>query len=475
MDVNAPEFVLPGHVGVEETIQETESTNLRPISNQSNSFPSFDTSGVDLANYRPDYHYLKYVVTDAGSNQSAPLPVTSVAFDNAEELLWQGNSGGHVASYYTTDMQKYTSFQVHQSDDIRSLLTCDGGLLALTKNQLRLYMRRGLQVFSHESESMKDMQCMTRLPSGLLVMGGQQENMVEFDIERAKIVRVSDIGQSGCVIVRSNPKVICCSDIGGRISLRDHSSLNVLHSFSTHSGQLSDFDVHGNYLVTCGYSTRSGSYISDRFLMVFDLRMNKAISPIGMSFAPYLLRFVPLYSSKFCVVSQSGKFQLMDTSGSLIPPPYLHEITMPMNSSIVSMDVSSSCQSLAFGNDAGCLQLMGTSQEAIFNNLSQPTEFADEPERVTSIAFDDMRTSFSAIPVPPNFGDGTVLSDWPNELTKKVYRIPRPISEDILKNMKMKDSVGYVTNPRTSKRNQCVYDLRDTQDERSSPSEEISS
>lgn len=146
----------------------------------------------------------------------------------------------------------------------------------------------------------------------------------------------------------------------------------------SHSGQLSDFDVHGNYLVTCGYSKRDGAYNVDRFLMVYDLRMFRAIAPIHMNFPPYLLRFVPLYSSKFCVVSQSGKFQLLDTSGSINPPPYLHEVDLPFGATVVSLDVSSSCQAVAFGDDTACIHLFGASEEVMFNNFSQPTEFADE-------------------------------------------------------------------------------------------------
>lgn len=150
------------------------------------------------------------------------------------------------------------------------------------------------------------------------------------------------------------------------------------HTLSTHAGQLSDFDVRGNHLVTCGFSMRNGQYIPDRFLMVFDLRMNRAIAPITMYYPPYLLRFVPLYASKFCVVSPTGKFQLLDTSGYSTPPPFVHELELPMGSSVVSMDVSSSSQALAFGDTSGCIHLMGASAEAMFNNFSQPSEFADE-------------------------------------------------------------------------------------------------
>ena len=168
-----------------------------------------------------------------------------------------------------------------------------------------------------------------------------------------------------------------------QITLRDKKTLQAQHTFTTHSGQLSDFDVRGNHLITCGYSNRDGNYTIDRILMVYDLRMMRAIAPIGMNFAPYLLRFVPVYASKFCVVSQSGQFQLMDTSGTLAtsvasPPPFLHSIDLPPGAAISAFDVSSSSQSLSFGDTSGFVYLFGASSDVLFNLNSQPTEFADE-------------------------------------------------------------------------------------------------
>ncbi|XP_015791797.1 PAN2-PAN3 deadenylation complex catalytic subunit PAN2 isoform X3 [Tetranychus urticae] len=401
-----------------------------------------------------EYAFLSTVISDFGSNVSTQLGVSALAFDNMEELLWMGNTGSHVTSYYGYTLQKYTSFQVHSVNDIRSLLTADFGLLSLTQNTLRLNIRRGLTLFTHSSELLKDMQAMTILPSGLVLIGGQQKQLIEFDLERIKQVRITDIEEDGCVIIRKHPKFVCCGDIAGKITLRDPNSLKIAHSFSTHSVTLSDFDVHGNYLVSCGYSNRH-LYVPDRFLMVYDLRMMRAIMPIQMVFSPYLLRFVPAFSSRFCVVSQTGQFQLLDASASL-QTPFIQNVDLATGTSITSFDISNSGQALAFADDAGIIYLYGASDEVVFNNFSQPTEFADPVDPARPLSFNDIITPYSINPMPA-YRDDKLLADIPAELCKKAYRLPKPIDPAILSNMRMVGNICYAPNPGAKGRNQMPY------------------
>lgn len=176
---------------------------------------------------RPDYLFLKYVLSDTGTQRRGSIPtpaaVTSLAFDEQEELLWSGNDCGHVTSYYGLGLAKYTSFQIHAHNDIRAQLTGPYGLLSLTKNALRISIRRGLTVLDHTSDHLKDMYCMSRTENpDVILMAGQQSELLEFDLQKVKAIRVTEISEkdgSGCMILRSHPKFTCCGDASGKVCI----------------------------------------------------------------------------------------------------------------------------------------------------------------------------------------------------------------------------------------------------------------
>lgn len=92
-----------------------------------------------------------------------------------------------------------------------------------------------------------------------------------------------------------------------QITLRDLRTFKMEHEFDAYSGSLSDFDVHGNLLAACGFSSRGLNGLScDRFLMVYDLRMMRAVTPLQVHVDPLFLRFIPTYTSRLAIISQTG-------------------------------------------------------------------------------------------------------------------------------------------------------------------------
>lgn len=402
------------------------------------------------------YSALSCVLTDYGRRQNVNtlpvVPVQTLKFDDQQELIWSGNVSGHVTSYFSDQLTKYTSFSSGLDDPVLQLLTGDFGLLSLLKDELKLRNRRGIPKFSYSSSTLRDLLCMSKLPSQLIILGGLSQNLIEFDLERKRQVRTTDLDSKevGCCLIRQHPKFICCADLEGRVTLRNTNNLAVTHTFKTHTGQIADFDVHGNYLVTCGYP--SSRPTPDRFLMVYDLRTYRSITPIQTIFPPSLIRFIPAFSSKFCIASALGRFQLLDVAASAAEncTAFTHQVQMQPEASLSTMTVSSSGQALAFGDDMGLLHLFGASANVVFNQFSEPTEFPDPLEAVPPIDADDLLRPLSVVPTylynniyekPISDPDGLLRTD-----SASAHATPK-IDEKILENITYRQDVGYAPNP----------------------------
>lgn len=407
------------------------------------------------ATFIEHYSALSCVLTDYGRRQNvntlAIVPVQTLRFDDQQELIWSGNVNGHVTSYYSDQLTKYTSFSAGLDDPVLQLLTGDFGILSLLKDELKLRNRRGVPKFSYSSSTFRDLLCMSKLPSQLIILGGLSQNLIEFDLERRRQVRTTELDSKevGCCLIRQHPKFICCADLEGRLTLRNTNNLAVTHTFKTHTGQIADFDVHGNYLVTCGYP--SSRPTPDRFLMVYDLRTYRSITPIQTLFPPSLVRFIPAFTSKFCIASALGRFQLLDAAGSAAEncTAFTHQVQMQPEASLSTMAVSSSGQALAFGDDMGLLHLFGASANVAFNQFSEPTEFPGPFEPVPPIDVDDLLIPLSIVPTYPYNTYEKLVSQSDglmNNSSSTAHRTPK-IDEKILENVTYRQDVGYAPNP----------------------------
>lgn len=409
------------------------------------------------------------VLVDGGDR----FGVSAVIVDRKEELVWMGNSGGHVTSYLSTDLMKYTSFQVHATEEIRDLRSVDQGILALTPTSLNLRTRQGMPSFTHQSAQLENMQCMLQLGGNFshrLLLGGHQGSMVEFDLTQGKQTRCLQVGEQGCVILRDHPRFVCHGDLTGRIVLHDPRTLRQEHCFQAHTGSLSDFDVLGNYIATCGFSNRMGQLLGDQFVMVFDLRMMKLSLPLRALVPPLLLRFVPGLSSCLAVVSPVGQWQLMDAGqpdNAIMSMNY--QVSCVPESVVTSFDVASSSQAVVFGDSLGSLHLFTSGSKPTFNNFSQETIMIDMQDTTQTMPLTDNTSSLASIPV--YFPSNPLLSDWPEQYMKVRYRPTPPVDPAILQSMKIVGSIGYAPNLYNKKRNQVPYKFSRTKGQKSAAGE----
>ncbi|CAG0905136.1 unnamed protein product, partial [Darwinula stevensoni] len=224
-------------------------------------------------------------------------------------------------------------------------------------------------------------------------------------------------GENGCPILRGHPRFVVSGDPAGKVRLHSPSNLRVEHVLDAHTGSLSDFDVHGNTVVTCGFSSRMGNLAVDHILMVYDLRMMRATTPVQVAMEPFLLRFIPSFSSRLAILSASGQLQLLETSNSDL---CLCQVETP-GAMFLTFDIAPTCQAMAFGDSAGYLHVYATNPEAMFNAHPRDTEFPDPIDPIPHIPLDDVLAPLASVPLPFCPAGQPYLSDWPAQFTKKVY------------------------------------------------------
>uniref|UniRef100_A0A336MAC2 CSON014364 protein n=1 Tax=Culicoides sonorensis TaxID=179676 RepID=A0A336MAC2_CULSO len=435
-----------------DTITVTESVLTLPIP------PTEHSLYFNIGQGESELEELGTILADGGDR----FGVSTVHFDPIEELIWMGNQGGHVTSYYGSEMQKYTSFQVHPDEPVRQIAFLNDGILCLTDTSLRYQLRRGIPKKTHRSKNMLSTHCMLSTSPNRLLIGGHQDQLIDFDLATFTETSTISLGMDGCAVLRSHCKYLCCGNAFGKISLRDPNTYNEEHVISTHSGSLSDFAVQGNYLISCGYSDgRHGKLIADRHLLVYDLRMHRLISPIHTTIDPFLLHFLPLHCQRLAVVSPLGHLQLVDTVELSKPRICMYQINTS-GAQCLSFDISSTTQAMVFGDQAGKINLVGSVGlvQTKFNNYSRPTDFADPIQPLPFVQITDKSFPMASVPLPTLSSQHEKLSSTLPEDTMKFQHLrPNPIDAEILENMKMKGPIGYALNPKKTIRNIIPYNL----------------
>lgn len=130
-----------------------------------------------------------------------PTPISTLAFDNSQELLWVGSSYGRVVSFYGRDLQKYTSYKGHIQEPVKQILFHEKGVISLSSRSIHLARRTGPAIWHLTNTAFLELQCMSFIAKGSneLLVAGIQDQMFKIDVERGEVIET----------VRAMPQTYC--------------------------------------------------------------------------------------------------------------------------------------------------------------------------------------------------------------------------------------------------------------------------
>ncbi|ROT42505.1 exonuclease [Sodiomyces alkalinus F11] len=381
-------------------------------------------------------------------------PVTTLAFDPHQELLWTGNDYGRVMSFYGAELQRYTSFKACTTHgDLKQILVNDKGVIVLGSRDIHMASRRGPPIWHIQHEAMKDLQCMsfTSKSQTEILVAGYQEKMFVIDVSKGEITKEISTAHSYKIMKKS--RYICAATKDGLIDMIDPATLSIVRSWKAHSALISDMDAQHDFIVTCGFSLRhTQSYVPDPFLNVFDIKRMTPMPPIPFPAGGAFVRMHPRMSTTSIIMSQTGQMHVVD----LMNPHTSNVRQVNVVSSLVTMfEIAFSGEAIAIADSASQIHLWGSPSKMRFVDFAQPCEFATADVPLPAIEWTS-ETPLNSIGMP-HYRE-VLLSAWP-DMVSDVGAPPPTLDPQFLATLKATDFGLYGPNTRGLRRNQ-VEDTR---------------
>ncbi|OTB09293.1 hypothetical protein M426DRAFT_77218 [Hypoxylon sp. CI-4A] len=399
--------------------------------------------------------------------RAMPTPVTVLAFDTSQELLWTGNEYGRVSSFYGTKLQPYTSFKVHTSQDgpVRQILFNDKGVIVVGARGVHMAIRRGPPLWSLRHDDMQELRCMSFTSKGTaeVLVAGEQDKMFVIDTNKGEITKQLPTEHKYTIMRRS--RYICAATSTGAVHIIDSLTFQVIKIWNAHTAAINDMDAQHDFIVTCGYSMRhGGNYMPDPFVNVFDLKNMVSMSPIPFPAGAAYVRMHPRMSTTSIVMSQIGQMHVVDLMN-----PNTSNVRQANSLSYFSMiEIASSGEAIALADGDCFIHLWGSPNKIHFAEFPTPIETADSgpgPVAAPRIDFDDLDTPLSSVGMP--YYREVLLSAWPSNAITEVGAPPVKIDSQFLATLQERDWGYFGKNTRPLRRNQ-VEDTRSAESPQSS-------
>lgn len=365
--------------------------------------------------------------------------INSIAFDDTYELIWVGDSNGYVYSYSGPQLHSYVSFKAHNSP-VFKLLNHKRGILSLSSDSLSLVSKQGVMKFLIKDEQLNGATCMaytSNTQTELLVAGSAQKMNRILRIDLTKGVISGSIPYLETVLfMESNLQYVVLGKANGTIDILDARYNRIVHSFRAHQASLASIHVNGDLLLTCGYSLRHESYVSEPLVNVFDLRNLKPLAPIAFPTGAVFAKIHPKLPSTAVILSQLGQITFIDIYNQARVQLYQTEIT----SYISLMDFSQSGDCIVFVDAMQMLHLWSNSTNPSFTVYPTMLEYASEPSQSVppgcQLSYDaDDNTPLNSVKLPHY--SKMLLSAWPVDMKFNTGTLPKQIDPEILRKSKV--------------------------------------
>ena len=310
-----------------------------------------------------------------------------------------------------------------------------------------------------------------RKDSPVILVAGCQRTMYKIDVDKGQVV--DEIPSNADYTMMKTSRYICAATSTGSVDFLDSGTLRVMKTWQAHSSKINSMDVKTDYLLTCGWSTKSyGAPQLDHIVKIFDIKNLEVLAPISFPAGAAFVQIHPRMSTTTLIASQHGQLHLVD----FMNPENAAMLHVQIMSVVTSMMISPSGNVWAIVDQDNAIHLWGSPEKLQFTEVLNPTEFSDEVVHTRPMGVDDewynkafllkdgvltdllliyfLCSPLNIIGMP--FYRERLLSAWGSDRCFEVGKPPVMIDPDILKNLRPNSrGIGQIApNPRKSFRNQ---------------------
>mmetsp|Transcript_6730 Transcript_6730/g.13677 ORF Transcript_6730/g.13677 Transcript_6730/m.13677 type:complete len:847 (-) Transcript_6730:3575-6115(-) len=227
-----------------------------------------------------------------GDGTGSGDPVSALAFDELTELVWVGTSCGWLHAHRLEAMERPHSSRPilpgiqavasASAFDVRDLVSTRFGCVVAAQGGVSWYRHGGIRVGMVSAPAQMEARslCLSPVHDSHVFTCGGTTWLSLLDVERARVLQQSTLvvdSVHGAVSSAwtNNARVILVASAGGRISLRDPTSLKEFDHVSPFFGTPTCVVTKGNLFATSSYLVQDGISYVDPMVTLFDIRMLK--------------------------------------------------------------------------------------------------------------------------------------------------------------------------------------------------------